>query len=83
MLDVLQDYMRMAEWPVERIDGSVKSRDRQAAIDRFTNGKEGGWSVVLATGGYGVCVGVCVFVCVCVCASLCQVNYGKLACGAH
>jgi len=39
MLDVLQDYMRMANWPVERIDGSVKSRDRQAAIDRFTNGE--------------------------------------------
>jgi len=39
MLDVLQDYMRMAGWPCERIDGSVKSRDRQAAIDRFTNGE--------------------------------------------
>ncbi|KAF5833766.1 P-loop containing nucleoside triphosphate hydrolase protein [Dunaliella salina] len=57
MLDVLQDYMRMAGWPVERIDGSVKSRDRQAAIDRFTNGTpESSFVFLLSTraGGQGI-----------------------------
>lgn len=40
MLNVLEDYLRLSGWPVERIDGNVKSRDRQQAIDRFSNG---GW----------------------------------------
>ncbi|KAG1680184.1 hypothetical protein FOA52_000297 [Chlamydomonas sp. UWO 241] len=38
MLNVLEDYMRTHGWPVERIDGDVKQRDRQASIDRYTNG---------------------------------------------
>ena len=42
MLDVLEDYVRMCNWPVERIDGSVTGRDRQAAIDRYTNSEGGG-----------------------------------------
>ena len=42
MLDVLEDYVRMCNWPVERIDGSVTGRDRQAAIDRYTNSEGAG-----------------------------------------
>jgi hypothetical protein len=38
MLNVLEDYLRLAGYPFERIDGDVKSRDRQNAIDRFSKG---------------------------------------------
>lgn len=38
MLDVLEDYMRASQFPCERIDGSTSSRDRQAAIDRYSKG---------------------------------------------
>lgn len=40
MLDVLEDWIHEHGWPVERIDGSVTGRDRQQAIDRYTNS---GW----------------------------------------
>ncbi|KAG2440284.1 hypothetical protein HXX76_004395 [Chlamydomonas incerta] len=36
MLNVLEDYCTLMGYPVERIDGSVKGRDRQQAIDRFS-----------------------------------------------
>ena len=39
MLDVLEDYVHLCGWPVERIDGSITGRDRQAAIDRYSSGK--------------------------------------------
>ena len=38
MLNVLEDYLRLSDYPFERIDGDVKSRDRQNAIDRFSKG---------------------------------------------
>lgn len=38
MLDVIEDSVRLCNYPVERIDGSVSSRDRQTAIDRFSKG---------------------------------------------
>lgn len=38
MLDVLEDYLRLAGFPFERIDGSVSQRDREAAIDRYSKG---------------------------------------------
>ncbi len=38
MLNVLEDYCHAVGFPVERIDGNVKSRDRQQAIDRFSAG---------------------------------------------
>lgn len=38
MMDVLEDSLRLRSYPVERIDGSVSSRDRQAAIDRYSKG---------------------------------------------
>ncbi len=51
MLDVLEDYLRLAGHATERIDGSTAARDRQAAIDRFSKG--GAWDIA-------VCGGVCV-----------------------
>ena len=41
MLDILEDYLTAAQYPCERIDGSVSLRDRQAAIDRYTKGAPG------------------------------------------
>ena len=38
MLDVIEDSLNLCKYPYERIDGSVSSRERQAAIDRFTKG---------------------------------------------
>lgn len=38
MMDVLEDSFKLRQYPVERIDGSVSSRDRQAAIDRYSKG---------------------------------------------
>ncbi len=38
MLDVLEDYLRLIGLPLERIDGSVAQRDREAAIDRYSAG---------------------------------------------
>jgi SNF2 family DNA or RNA helicase len=34
-LNLLEEYMEMKGYPYERLDGSVKSADRQTAIDRF------------------------------------------------
>jgi superfamily II DNA/RNA helicase len=38
MLDILEDYLTLAQYPTERIDGSVGLRERQAAIDRYSKG---------------------------------------------
>ena len=38
MLDVLEDYLRLAGFPFERIDGSVPQREREAAINRYSKG---------------------------------------------
>lgn len=39
MLNVIEDALKLAGLPTERIDGSVASRDRQTAIDRFSKGR--------------------------------------------
>ncbi|KAK9815748.1 hypothetical protein WJX72_008847 [[Myrmecia] bisecta] len=56
MLDVLEDMLRLSNFPVERIDGSVASRDRQTAIDRFSKGKADSFVFLLSTraGGQGI-----------------------------
>eukprot|EP01047_Picozoa_sp_COSAG01_P029324 COSAG01_NODE_2007_length_8663_cov_13.801378_3_plen_1886_part_00 len=36
-LNILEDYMRHKQYPVERLDGNVSGDDRQAAIDRFSS----------------------------------------------
>ncbi len=41
MLNVIEDYVHTHKWPCERIDGSITGRDRQAAIDRYTNSESG------------------------------------------
>ena len=38
MLDILEDYLALAAYPCERIDGNVALRERQAAIDRYSKG---------------------------------------------
>ena len=38
MLDVIEDALRLAGMPLERIDGSTPQRARQSAIDRFSQG---------------------------------------------
>ncbi len=38
MLNVLEDYLRLMKFPLERIDGSVSQRDRELAINRFSAG---------------------------------------------
>ena len=37
ILDILEDYLVGRDYSYERIDGAVKSTDRQLAIDRFNN----------------------------------------------
>ncbi|KAL4423047.1 hypothetical protein ABPG77_002081 [Micractinium sp. CCAP 211/92] len=56
MLDVLEDYLRLAGHATERIDGSTAARDRQAAIDRFSREGSDGFVFLLSTraGGQGI-----------------------------
>ncbi|KAL3151223.1 hypothetical protein ABBQ38_013064 [Trebouxia sp. C0009 RCD-2024] len=56
MMDVLEDSFRLCHYPVERIDGSVSSRDRQAAIDRYSKGDADSFIFLLSTraGGQGI-----------------------------
>ena len=56
MLDVLEDYAHNMSYPVERIDGSTASKERQAAIDRFSNDEKDGFIFLLSTkaGGQGI-----------------------------
>lgn len=55
MLNVLEDYASLMEYPTERIDGNTCSRDRQAAIDRFSTSSDG-FIFLLSTkaGGQGI-----------------------------
>ncbi|KAL0028186.1 hypothetical protein WJX79_000439 [Trebouxia sp. C0005] len=56
MMDVLEDSLRLRKYPVERIDGSVSSRDRQAAIDRYSRNEADSFVFLLSTraGGQGI-----------------------------
>ncbi|CAK0786707.1 hypothetical protein CVIRNUC_009921 [Coccomyxa viridis] len=56
MLDVLEDYLRLIGLPLERIDGSVAQRDREAAIDRYSAEGSEGFVFLLSTraGGQGI-----------------------------
>lgn len=56
MLDVLEDACRGWRYPVERIDGGVPARARQAAIDRFSKPDSDGFVFLLSTraGGQGI-----------------------------
>lgn len=37
MLQLLEEYLKYHEYKYEKLDGSVKSKDRQTSIDRFNN----------------------------------------------
>ena len=56
MLDILEDYVRMREWPFERLDGNVMGSLRQMAIDRFCDVAQDGFVFLLSTkaGGVGI-----------------------------
>jgi SNF2 family DNA or RNA helicase len=56
MLDILEDYLIMRGFPMERLDGGVGRRERQAAIDRFTNPEIDSFAFLLSTraGGLGL-----------------------------
>lgn len=57
MLDLIEDYLNAAGYPFERVDGAVKGRDRQQAIDRFSKGDDENTFVFLLStraGGQGI-----------------------------
>ena len=55
-LDILGDYLRHRHYPFERIDGSIRGDERQAAIDRFCNLDTDAFVFLLCTraGGVGI-----------------------------
>ena len=46
MLDILEDYLSLRQFPFERLDGGVRGFDRQSAIDRFMDAASD-WAVFL------------------------------------
>jgi SNF2 family DNA or RNA helicase len=50
MLNILEDYMNLSRVRYERIDGSVASQQRQAAIDRFNAPNSPAQVFLLSTG---------------------------------
>lgn len=56
MLDILEDYAQYRKYPYERIDGSKRGNDRQAAIDRFSAPDSDRFLFFLCTraGGLGI-----------------------------
>jgi len=56
MLNVLEDYCNLMDYPVERIDGDTSSRERQGSIDRFSSTDKDGFIFLLSTkaGGQGI-----------------------------
>ena len=56
MLDILQDYMVYRNYRYERLDGSIRGDQRQAAIDRFNEKDSEDFVFLLCTkaGGLGI-----------------------------
>ena len=56
MLDILEEYMKHLGIKYEKIDGSIKAKERQNAIDRFNNPTKGKEIFLLSTkaGGLGI-----------------------------
>lgn len=56
MLDILEDMMNFSHYSYERLDGSVRGNDRQAAIDRFNSTTSSSFVFLLSTraGGVGI-----------------------------
>lgn len=40
MLDIIEDYLDIRQFPYERIDGSITGKERQESVDRFVIRKE-------------------------------------------
>ena len=55
LLDILQDFLFMREYPCERLDGSVRALDRNVAIDTFSRADDS-FCFLLSTraGGVGI-----------------------------
>ena len=56
MLDLLEEYVRFLGIKYEKIDGSIKAKERQNAIDRFNNPQKKREVFLLSTkaGGLGI-----------------------------
>ena len=56
ILDLLEYYMKLKDYKFERIDGSVRGNERQAAIDRFCAADSDRFIFMLSTraGGQGI-----------------------------
>lgn len=56
MLDLLETYLKLTGYKFEKIDGSVKAKDRQNAIDRFNTPEMARDVFLLSTkaGGMGI-----------------------------
>eukprot|EP00494_Astrolonche_serrata_P001635 UN01641 len=56
VLDLLGYYLQLKAYPFERIDGTIKGNDRQAAIDRFNDPASKTFVFLLSTraGGVGI-----------------------------
>ena len=56
MLNLIEEYLKVKFWKYEKIDGSVKAKERQNAIDRFNDSKKQRDVFLLSTkaGGLGI-----------------------------
>lgn len=56
MLDVLSDYLKMKNWPFQRLDGSTPREMRQKAMDHFNAENSPDFCFILSTraGGLGI-----------------------------
>ena len=56
VLDLLSDYLRQRRYSHERLDGTVRAEERQAAIDRFSRPGATTFAFLLSTraGGVGI-----------------------------
>jgi len=65
MLCLIEEFLRYNKYKYEKIDGSVKSRERQNAIDRFNNPLKNRDVFLLSTkaGGLGINLSKEIFLC--------------------
>ncbi|KAF2182223.1 hypothetical protein K469DRAFT_712840 [Zopfia rhizophila CBS 207.26] len=56
MLDILTDYLRLRNYPFQRLDGTVPATDRKIAIDHFNAPESDDYCFLLSTraGGLGI-----------------------------
>lgn len=54
MLDIIQDYLHLRKYSYERIDGSVRSEERNLAIDNFQQKETFVFLLSTRSGGVGL-----------------------------